>query len=226
MEYSIDKQCACSDRCDCITNYNNGCDIQLDDSSVDSSHTSMSSGLSVSNHSDSTYHVPASEDDELDDSYDMYDADSSSHAACNKNDRKNQDLLEHVIDDKDDGSVEEMYSDFGENYRRSWNHSYNNCDDIETDNLISPGDVLEYCTINEDQTGKRCSVQTIIDRDHESYVILKNGTVLYPKTHSVRKIKFYDEYNRELVPNPLAEWHRLDKCILQPGSINDNKGMH
>ena len=52
----------------------------------------MSSGLSVSNHSDSTYHVPASEDDELDDSYDMYDADSSSHAACNKNDKKNQDL--------------------------------------------------------------------------------------------------------------------------------------
>ena len=72
----------------------------------------MSSGLSVSNHSDSTYHFPASEDDELDDSYDMYDTDSSSHAACNKNDRNNQDLSEHVTDDKDDGSIEEMYSDF------------------------------------------------------------------------------------------------------------------
>ena len=184
---------------------------------------SMSSGSSVSNHSDSTYHVPAGEDDELDDSYDMYDADSPSHATRNENACVDQDLLEHVIDDKDDGSVEEMYSDFGENYQRSWNHSYNNCDDVETDSLISPGDVLEYCTINEDQTGKRCSVQIIIDRDHESYVILQNGTVLYQTTHCVRTIKFYDECNHELIPNPLAEWHRLDKCILQPGSMNNDK---
>ena len=94
------------------------------------------------------------------------------------------------------------------------------CDDFETDNLVSPGDVLEYCTIDRDQTARRCSVETIIDSDHESYLILKNGTVLRPKTHSVRKIKFYDEYNKELIPNPLAEWHRLDKCILQPGSMN------
>ena len=73
---------------------------------------SMSSGSSVSNHSDSTYHVPASEDDELGDSYDMHDADSSSHAACNENDGRDQDLSEHVTDDKDNGSIEEMYSDF------------------------------------------------------------------------------------------------------------------
>ena len=78
----------------------------------------------------------------------MYDADSPSHSARNENACVDQDLPEHVTDDKDDGSVEEMYSDIG------LNHSYNNCDDIETDNLISPGDVLEYCTINEDQTGK------------------------------------------------------------------------
>ena len=79
----------------------------------------MSSGLSVSNHSDSTYHVPASEDDELDDSYDMYDADSSSHAACNKNDGRDQDLSEHVTDDEDDGSIEETYSNFQKNIKDS-----------------------------------------------------------------------------------------------------------
>ena len=119
VESSIEKQCACSDWCDCTTNYNNGCDVQWDDSSVDSSHTSMSSGLSVSNHSDSTYHVPAGEDDELDDSYDMYNADSPSHSACNENACVDQDLSEHVTDDKDDGSVEEMYSDFRKNHQRS-----------------------------------------------------------------------------------------------------------
>merc|ERR1712197_200758 len=112
---------------------------------------------------------------------------------------------------------------FEKKHQRSWNHFCNDCDDIETDNPISPGDVLEYCTINEGQTKKRCSVQTIVDSNHESYVILKNGTVLRPKTHSVRKIKFYNEYNHELIPNPLVEWHRLDKCILQPGSMNNNK---
>ena len=31
----------------------------------------------------------------------------------------------------------------------------------------------------------------------------------------MRKVKFYDGCNQELIPNPLAQWHRLDKCILQ-----------
>ena len=190
-------QCGCNAECDCTTNVNNGCDVEWDDDSVDSGHTSLSCGSSVSNHSDSTYRVPTNEDDELDDSYDM----------CNTD---------------DDSSVEEMYSDFRKDYRQSPNNSNNDCDDLETDNLISPGDVLEYCTIDGDQAARRCSVETIIDSDHESYLILKNGTVLRPKTHSVRRIKFYDEYNQELIPNPLAEWHRLDKCILQPGSMNDS----
>ena len=52
---SIDKQCTCSDQCDCTTNYNNGCDVQWDDGSVDSSHMSMTCGPSVSNHFDRTY---------------------------------------------------------------------------------------------------------------------------------------------------------------------------
>merc|ERR1712069_95149 len=141
----------------------------------------------------------------------------------NENARVDQDLSDRVTDDKDDGSVEEMYSDFKDDHERSWNNPHSVCEEIETDNLISPGDVLEYCTIDGDQTAKRCSVETIIDSEHESYLVLQNGTVLRPKTHSVRKIKFYDEYNNELIPNPLAEWYQLDKCILQPGSMNDDK---
>lgn len=188
-------QCGCNAECDCTTNVNNGCDVEWDNGSVDSGHTSLTCASSVSNHSDSTYRVPTNEEDELDVNYDMSNSD-------------------------DDCSVEEMYSDIRNDFRQSQYNSNNDRDDLETDNLISPGDVLEYCTIDGDQTARRCSVETIIDSDHKSYVILKNGTVLRPTTHSVRRIKFYDEYNQELIPNPLAEWHRLDKCILQPGSMN------
>ncbi len=39
--------------------------------------------------------------------------------------------------------------------------------------------------------------------------------MLQPKTHSIRKVKFYNACNQELITNLLAEWHRLDKCILQ-----------
>ena len=221
-------QCGCITDCDCPTNANNGCDVEWDDNSVDSSHTSMSCGSSVSDHSDSTYCCAAGEDDELDDSSDMYNAEtpanddvpnhtSAPHGNTPGHQKHSKD---HTDGEDDDSTVEEMYSDFKEDYRQSKNNSNHDCDDFETDNLVSPGDVLEYCTIDRDQTARRCSVETIIDSDHESYLILKNGTVLRPKTHSVRKIKFYDEYNKELIPNPLAEWHRLDKCILQPGSMN------
>ena len=188
-------QCGCNTECDCTTNVNNGCDVEWDNGSVDSGHTSLTCASSVSNHSDSTYRVPTNEEDELDVNYDMSNSD-------------------------DDCSVEEMYSDIRNDFIQSQYNSNNDRDDLETDNLISPGDVLEYCTIDGDQTARRCSVETIIDSDHKSYVILKNSTVLRPTTHSVRRIKFYDEYNQELIPNPLAEWHRLDKCILQPGSMN------
>ena len=66
---------------------------------------SMSSGSSVSNYSDSTYHDPAGEDDELNDSYDMYNDDSPSHSAHNENACVDQNLSEHVTDDKDNNSV-------------------------------------------------------------------------------------------------------------------------
>ena len=188
-------QCGCNAECDCTTDVNNRCDVEWDDDSVNSGHTSLTCASSISNHSDSTYRVPANEEDKLDVSNDMSNSD-------------------------DDSSVEEMHSDFMSDYRQSLYNSNDNCDDLKTDNLVSPGDVLEYCTIDGDQTARRCSVETIIDSDHKSYLILKNGTVLHPTTHSVRRIKFYDEYNHDLIPNPLSEWHRLDKCILQSGSMN------
>ena len=107
-----------------------------------------------------------------------------------------------------------MYSDFKEDGMGRF-HDVDACDAEDIDNLVCPGDVLEYSTIEDGQTARQSPVDTIIESGTDTYVVLKDGTLLRPKTHSVRKVKFSDGYNQELIPNPLAEWHRLDKCILQ-----------
>ena len=119
-------------------------------------------------------------------------------------------------DVEDDGSVDEMYSDFKTNNARCGNDiddASDNPDD--TDNLVCPGDVLEYVTIDGDQAARRSTVDTIIEGGMETCIAMKDGTILRPKMYSVRKVKFYDGRNQELIPNPLAQWHSLDKCILQ-----------
>ena len=86
---------------------------------------------------------------------------------------------------------------------------------ISTDNLVCPGDVLEYCTVDCDESAGQSSVDTIIEGGTDTYVVLKNGIVLHPMRIVVRKVKFYNGCNEELIPNPPPEWHRLDECTLQ-----------
>ena len=128
--------------------------------------------------------------------------------------------VEENVND-DDGDTEEMYSDF----KRSGtgcNRDTGASDDLDdTDNLVCPGDVLEYVTIDGDQEARRSTVDTIIEGVSETCVVLKDGTLLRPKFYSVRKVQFYDGRNQDLIPNPLARWHRLDKCILQ-SAVNVN----
>ena len=52
---------------------------------------------------------------------------------------------------------------------------------------------------------------------------LKNGTVLCPNEHSLRKIDLYDEFKQMFIPNPLTDWYQLDKYILTPGSITSDE---
>ncbi len=78
------------------------------------------------------------------------------------------------------------------------------CDDKDSDNLMCPGNVLEYCTIDGDQTARQSPVDTNIESGTDTYVVLKDGVMIQPKRHSVRKDKFYDGCNQELIPNPLA----------------------
>ena len=42
----------------------------------------------------------------------------------------------------------------------------------------------------------------------------------------MRKVDLFDEFKQKVIPNPLADWHRLDKCILKPGSTTpDDDGV-
>ena len=121
--------------------------------------------------------------------------------------------VEENVND-DDGGIEEMYSDFKRSGTGCGRDTGASDDLDDTDNLVCPGDVLEYVTINEDQEARRSTVDTIIEGGSETCVVLKDGTLLRPKFYSVRKVQFYDGRNQDLIPNPLARWHRLDKCIL------------
>ena len=89
-------------------------------------------------------------------------------------------------------------------------------------NIVCTGDMIEYCTIYGIQTAIQSSVDTIVDSESDAYVILKNGSILRPKKHSVRKVNLFDEFKQKVIPNPLADWHRLDKCLLKPVSTTSD----
>ena len=89
---------------------------------------------------------------------------------------------------------------------------------VITVNLICPGDMIQYCTVGGNQTVRQSSVVTIVDGESDAYVILKNGSILQPKKHSLRKVDLFDEFKQELIPNPLDDWYRLEKYVLKPGS--------
>ena len=214
---------------ECNNNGSHHCDDHTDNLSIVSSSTSNLDESSRSDDSDSTFHVEYDDDaDERDDSHKLYAVEPSEVVPPKSNicplqkggDQNGTADIEDACsveetNVEDDSSVDEMYSDFRENSMGCGN-DVDASDDLEdTDNLVCPGDVLEYITIDEDQAARRSTVDAIIESGTETCVVMKDGTVLQPKMYSVRKVKFYDECNQELIPNPLAQWHRLDKCILQ-----------
>ena len=186
-------------------------DDQTDSPSIGTSSTWKSCGSMPSNSTDSTYHPLCDDEDEHDDMCSIQDG-------GNQNDISDCEDAHSVVqtDVEDDSSVDEMYSDFKTNNARCGNDVGDASDSTDdTDNLVCPGDVLEYVTIDGDQAARRSTVDTVIEGGSETRIVMKDGTILRPKMYSVRKVKFYDGCNQELIPNPLAQWHRLDKCILQ-----------
>ncbi len=133
-----------------------------------------------------------------------------------------------LTDSEDDDSVEEMYSDYQTKNTSSGhatspidNEGEGNNERADAHRLICPGDVLEYCLRRMGDLPKKNSVMTIVDTRLVSYVILKNGQILQPDQHSVWKIKVYCSNSGTLLPTPESTWHRLDKCLLQAGSLFD-----
>ena len=87
------------------------------------------------------------------------------------------------------------------------------------DNLVCPGDVIEYKTQHAGSHVQRSSVVTIQSSKETSSVVLKNGAILHSKNHMVRKVKFYCTRTGTNIPNPFAEWYHLHNCILQVGTL-------
>jgi hypothetical protein len=196
------------------------CDDDMDEVSIVSSSTSNLDESSQSDNSDSTFHLVHDDDDEHDNSCRVCDVEPSQEVPLKSNMRPLHDggdsngttnigdaCSVEENDNDDDGDIEEMYSDFKRSGTRCGKDTGASDDLDDTDNLVCPGDVLEYVTIDGDQEARRSTVDTIIEGGSETCVVLKDGTLLRPKVYSVRKVQFYDGRNQELIPNPLAHWH-------------------
>ena len=121
----------------------------------------------------------------------------------------------------DDVSVEECYSDYmsvprAVNNRKTCQRDRDNED---VDNLICPGDVVEYRPNQPNSVIKKDSIVTIEHSKTSSYIVLKSGYILHPSNHTLRKVQMYCTQTKILIPNPLGRWVCASKCILQEGSI-------
>ena len=87
------------------------------------------------------------------------------------------------------------------------------------DGLFCPGDVVEYQNVNFIGVPKRAAISTIKDSKTQRYIVLDNGCVLRPKLHIVKKVRMYCGASGNLIPNPLGQWHHVEKCTLQPGAL-------
>ena len=140
---------------------------------------------------------------------------------------KNDDHEDSSVEDgncvvEDDSSVEEIYSDF--NYKnRGCKPSDTDIDGNEnagtTDNLVCPGDVIEYRTMELNSIVKKGSIVSVEHSKRSSYIVLKCGDILHPKHHALRKIQMYDGATKRHIPNPYCEWVCVSNCILQSGSL-------
>ena len=167
----------------------------------------------LSRDSDETF-APSDNDIEIDDTHKLY----------------GDDYLESRRDlSEDDSSVEEMYSDYTRHKCREAKSKstdlncseYDECDTAQ--NLICPGDVIQYCNREGDKTISKDTVISINDMDVTQYILLQNGSVLHPLKHAVCKVASYCNETNQLVPIPQKQWYNLDKCLIQTGSIDDSE---
>ena len=103
--------------------------------------------------------------------------------------------------------MEEVYSDFksgGANLSKvTTAHDNTDMNVSSSDNLVCPGDVVEYSSTAKRDPVKMCLVVTIIDIAKETYIVLQSGVILRPKSHLMRKVQIYCSTAENLIPNPL-----------------------
>jgi len=120
-----------------------------------------------------------------------------------------------------DSSVEEMYTD----YENKQNRDKAIANDCSPDNLICPGDRVEYKSIHHQVGGdpvKRSVVVAIKDhtRTTNRYIMLQDNTKLCLGHHSLRKDEMYDAMTKAYIPNPLGEWFDVADVMLQEGTFD------
>ena len=198
-------------------------DADFDDNDSQPSLITTSSESSYSDDSDSTFQI-ALDDDEIDDSDKMYSnlSPNDAHSVANKQlHSNNYSDGGDVTESDDESSIEEMHSDFRNDFYNNVTNPALSSDEFDSDNLICPGDVVEYRMVNDTDNVMRGSIETIVENEGITYAVVQNGQILQPKNHSVRKIKMYCSATQTLIPNPISEWFRLDKCVLQVGSVHN-----
>ena len=147
----------------------------------------------------------------------------------NESDRFCNDNMNRFVDSDndidDEQSVEEYYTDFTTHQRTapSLQESSADNDPDLVDNLICPGDLVEYRELEEGSTVKKASIVSIESCTNARYIVLASGALLHSKKHAVRKVEMYCSATRDRVPNPLAQWFCLDKCLLQQGTVQTKR---
>ena len=153
------------------------------------------------------------EDDNIHDESDRF---------CNDNMNR---FVDSDNDIDDEQSVEEYYTDFTTHQctAPSLQESIPDNDPDLVDNLICPGDLVEYRELEEGSTVKKASIISIESCTNARYIVLASGALLHSKKHAVRKVEMYCSATRDRVPNPLAQWFCLDKCLLQQGTVQTKR---
>ena len=193
------------------------------ESDDDTSGDDSSDEDSVFSHTSDESFEPSDNDIELNDIHKLYGDDESVF----------QD------DSDDDSAVDECYSDFmyktnttmkgnggtKTNYKPSDVNDYYECD--ATQNLICPGDVIQYrTTVDDDAVIRKNTVMTINDKNMEQYIVLLDGTILHPSNHIIRKTESICNETNKTIPVARKQWYHLDKCLVQSGSIGNHDTMH
>ncbi len=80
-----ENRCNCATQCNCTTNGSPNCDVDWDDESTDRSCTSTSCESLVSCNSNSTYHVAYKDDNEPNESQNIYNKEPNHNAFHNTN---------------------------------------------------------------------------------------------------------------------------------------------